>query len=76
MRRYARAPCSPDLLKGYIVGTVELYDVLPPMDRPLTDSPWASANQWNWLLHDPRPLTRPNRVTGRLGWWDYERRRG
>jgi hypothetical protein len=57
VRRHARVATLPGFLHGYIIGTVELYDVLPPMNPPLLDTPWASPNQWNWLLRDPRPLS-------------------
>lgn len=73
VRQHASVATVPDLLHGSIIGTVELYDVLPPKNPPLSDGPWASANQWNWLLRDPRPLRRPIPATGHLGWWKYER---
>ena len=76
VRRHAGVSALPDLLLGYIIGTVELYDVLPPMSPPLSGSPWASANQWNWLLRDPRPLRKPIPARGHLAWWSYERTSG
>lgn len=73
VRRHARVTELADLLQGYIIGTVELYDVLLPMNPPLSNSPWASANQWNWLWRDPRPLKRPIPARGSLNWWKYGR---
>jgi hypothetical protein len=75
VRHHARVRALPELRYGQIIGTAELYDVLPPMDPPGFDSPWAFANHWLWLLRDPRPLRRPIPATGRLGWWEYSRSR-
>jgi hypothetical protein len=75
VRHHARVRALPERRYGHIIGTEELYDVLPPMDPPAFDGPWAFANQWLWLLRDPRPLSRPIAATGRLGWWEYSRSR-
>jgi len=75
VRQHAHVLALPELRRGYIIGTVELYDVLPPMNPPLFESPWAFADQWLWLLRDPRPLRQPIATTGQLGWWSYERLR-
>jgi hypothetical protein len=60
VRHRARVRALPELRYGHIIGTVELHDVLPP-DPPASAGPWAFANQWLWLLRDPRP--RPMRAT-------------
>jgi hypothetical protein len=61
-------PRREDLLFGAIIGTVELYDVVSE-----SDSPWAEPDNYYWLLRNPKPLRRPIRVLGQLGWWSYTR---
>jgi hypothetical protein len=56
-----------DYPHGAILGTVELIDCV----RDST-SPWAIADNWHWLLADPRPFVMPIPATGRLGLWNCE----
>ena len=46
------------------IGTVELVDCVRD-----SDSVWAEADHWHWLLRRPRPLRTPYPCAGRLGLW-------
>jgi len=55
--------------RGAIIGTVEVYDCIPDI---YCDSPWKAEGDdfYCWLLRDPRALTDPIPMRGRLGLFD------
>lgn len=55
------------LMRGHIVGSVEVYGYRTPDDPP--DSPWYVPGSLAILVRDPRPLATPVRAKGALGWW-------
>jgi hypothetical protein len=59
-----------ELPRGAMLGTVRLVDVVE--DYP---SVWATPGQWHWVLADPKPLSRPIPMSGRLGLWTWEAKR-
>ena len=59
------APPPPaELTHGAIIGVVDLVDCLRDFR-----SVWAEADQWHWLLRDPRPLDPAVPCAGKLGLW-------
>jgi hypothetical protein len=50
-----------------ILGTVKLVDCVQH-----SASPWAIAENWHWLLADPRPFDAPIPAKGKLGLWTCE----
>ncbi len=61
-----RAPL-PYLPRGALLGTVELIDCVRD-----SESEWAIAGNWHWLLADPRPFNAPIPAKGKLGLWTCE----
>jgi hypothetical protein len=61
-------PADADLPRGAIIGTVRLVDCVRD-----SESPWARADQWHWILADPRPC-RPRPAKGQLGLWSLSPR--
>jgi len=57
-------PPASDLVRGAIIGVVELVDCVRD-----SDSEWAISDQWHWCLRDPRPLAQPFLCPGKLGLW-------
>lgn len=55
-------------LRGVILGSVVLVDVVDD-----ADSPWAEPGQKHWLLRDPEPWPVPVAAKGDLGLWDWPR---
>jgi hypothetical protein len=54
---------DPDELPtGAIVGCVEIVDCVQN-----AKSKWAERGQWHWLLRNPRILTKPIPLKGKLG---------
>src|SRR5262249_55894744 len=51
-----------DLCTGAIVGSVEIVDSVRN-----SKSQWAIRGQWHWLLKNPRVLTKPIPLKGKLG---------
>jgi hypothetical protein len=51
-----------DLPTGVIVGSVEIVDCVRN-----SKSRWADRGQWHWLLKNPRVLTKPIPLKGKLG---------
>ena len=56
-----------DYPHGAILGTVELVDCVEH-----STSPWAIAENWHWLLAEPRPFDAPIPAKGKLGLWTCE----
>ncbi len=54
-------PRDLSLPLGYVVGTVELYDIVSA-----SRSRWAQEGQWHWLIRNPVRIE-PVRVRGRVG---------
>lgn len=65
MRRHRRL--IDDVPAGVILGRVTLTDCVWGYR-----SRWAVPDCWQWVLTDPRPLKRPIRAKGKLGFWNYE----
>ena len=61
------AELPEDLPAGAILGTVRLVDVVTD-----SDSPWAEAGKFHWILADPEPWTEPVPAKGRLGLWNCD----
>jgi ASCH domain len=54
---------NPDeLVYGAIVGIVDLVDCVQD-----STSTWAEKGQWHWILRNPRRLSDPIPMRGRLG---------
>jgi ASCH domain len=62
-----RALLPPDIPAGFILGTVELKDVVK--GHP---SRWALPGQYHWLLADPQRFDSPVPVIGKQGLWTWE----
>jgi hypothetical protein len=56
-----------DMPAGAIIGTVDLIDVVRD-----SDSEWAEADSFHWVLANPRPLPVPVSACGKLGLWNYQ----
>ena len=56
-----------DLPRGFVLGTVELVDVVEGYD-----SIWSTDAIYQWVLADPVPLAEPVPAAGRLGLWEWE----
>jgi ASCH domain len=61
------AELPEDLPAGTILGTVRLVDVVTD-----SDSPWAEAGKFHWVLADPKPWTEPVPAKGKLKLWDCD----
>jgi hypothetical protein len=61
--RGAKTPRSDDLVRGAIIGVVDIVGVVKRHR-----SKWFSG-PLGWLLQNPRPLPKPIRYSGRLGLW-------
>lgn len=65
-----------DLVRGVLLGTVELIEcvpteeVLPHLDQGDTRLGNFSAGRWAWRLANPQSLARPVPWSGRLGLFD------
>jgi hypothetical protein len=57
-------PAPRELLRGAIIGVVELVDCVQD-----SRSGWAISGQWHWALRHPQPLHRAVPCPGRLGLW-------
>lgn len=55
---------GPDLPRGFILGTVDVVDVVVG-----SRSRWAEPGNFHWILRNPRPLPKPIPTLGRLGLW-------
>jgi hypothetical protein len=64
-------PPPPDLPRGAVIGSVELYDCRHFDDLPedFDDGGFANPGCYCWLLRDARPLAKPVPMSGRLGIW-------
>ena len=65
LKPVAAGELAKDLLHGYVLGTVELIDVVRDHD-----SVWAERGQWHWVLANPQPLAEPYAEKGALGLWE------
>lgn len=54
-------------LRGHIIGAVTLVDCVQN-----STSKWADKGAWHWVLHNPRMLTQPLPLKGRLGLWSLD----
>lgn len=63
--RTGRSVPAPDaLVRGAVIGTVELVDCVQGFD-----SVWAEPEHWHWVLRRPRALRPPYECSGKLGLW-------
>jgi hypothetical protein len=62
--RASKKPRADDLITGAIIGVVEIVDVV---ER--STSKWFQG-PYGLVLANPRPLTKPIPVNGRLGLWE------
>jgi hypothetical protein len=58
-------PMMPYLLKGFIIGSVEIVDCV---ER--SDSPWFMG-RYGFVLKDPQRFGVPIPAKGALGFWNY-----
>jgi hypothetical protein len=83
IKRYLYEPAL--MPAGYILGAVELVDVIQAGDWIEANRmkggnedyvrEWAlgdlSSDRYAWILKDPRPFDKPIEAKGRLGFWDH-----
>lgn len=74
-------PPSEELVRGALVGDVELYDALAceggrpvfpgvPRCPVCARTPWAIAGQAHHLLRDALPYANPPRMSGSITWFE------
>jgi hypothetical protein len=59
----ARVPSSEDLVKGAIIGLVDIVDCVSQHSSPWFFGPYG------FVLANPRPLKKPIRCSGALNFW-------
>lgn len=62
LKRLDFYPCDDELLRGAVIGIVDVVDCVRNHD-----SPWADDGQYHWVLHNPRPLPEPIPYRGMQG---------
>lgn len=64
------------LIQGMVIGTVDVIDCHHAneckdwAETGSACSEWALADQWHWVLSNPRPLATPFPEKGKLGLWN------
>jgi|SRR3954451_437539 hypothetical protein len=53
---------------GHVIGTVAIVGCVRD-----SESPWAFADHWHWVLANPVAFSNPVPATGKLGLWNWER---
>ena len=66
LARGVEAPIPEALLRGWVIGTVEIIDCV---ER--SDSPWFEG-RYGFVLRNPQPLVIPKPAKGALGFWEWE----
>lgn len=62
-----KMPDPKTLITRALIGTVTIYDCVPPFRNAWAFGPWC------WLLEKPRKLARPIPMSGALGFWTPNR---
>lgn len=52
---------------GHLIGTVEIVDCVLN-----SKSPWAIAGEWQYVLANPKALTKPIAHRGNVGFWKVQ----
>lgn len=62
------APYHP--VRGCIVGSVNLDEIVPSDSESVRDNPWAADHGWCWMFSDPKAFGKPIPFRGWPGLFD------